>query len=281
MKLLFTGRGTSGSWKVRGEQLGKACGATVKPMASLQQCRDADIIVQVKRFDAKLLGNLQKSGRPWVWDLVDFYPQPACSVWSRAKAIKWVQRQIKAAKPSGVIWPNRRMQADCSVNIPGLVLYHHARPDVGVNMIAPTIKNVGYEGSPRYLGRWQQLIIDQCSARGWKFCVNTHPVDKVDLVVAFRDDPHNGYVQRHWKSNVKLSNAHGAGTPFIGPSESGYIETGTGFESWVNDMSALSKAFDRLEPYKVRAEIGRQFLANAYTLDEAARDLTEFLEIFA
>ena len=29
MKILITGRGTSGSWKIRGEQLGQAIGATV------------------------------------------------------------------------------------------------------------------------------------------------------------------------------------------------------------------------------------------------------------
>src|SRR5688572_31220626 len=112
MKVLFTGRGTSGSWKIRGEQIGAAMGATVKPMATLEDCRAADVIVAVKRIPAQLLENIRASGRPWVYDIVDAFPQPLCSTWSRSQCIDWLNEVIGTLKPTAVIWPTARMQDD-------------------------------------------------------------------------------------------------------------------------------------------------------------------------
>ena len=48
-RILITGTGTSGSWKIRGEQLGAAIGAEIMPRAALANCRRADVVVLVKR----------------------------------------------------------------------------------------------------------------------------------------------------------------------------------------------------------------------------------------
>jgi hypothetical protein len=100
-------------------------------------------------------------------------------------------------------------------------------------------------------------------------------------VVAFRGTGFNGYVQRHWKSNVKLANAHGSGTPFIGQRECGYLETQTGLEQWAECPDDLDNCFDILAGQYHRQTISKAFLAKRYTVGDAARDLKGFLSAWS
>jgi hypothetical protein len=138
VRVLVTGKGTSGSWQIRGEQLGRAIGATVKPKAD----GNFDLAVVVKRGRFPNL--------PVVWDIVDAYPQSR--PWKKDEAIAWVRGSIKAQRPIAVIWPNKRMREDCDTGLPGIVLPHHYRPGIEANPIRERIQTVGYEGSPKYLG---------------------------------------------------------------------------------------------------------------------------------
>ncbi|MCK5446245.1 MAG: hypothetical protein KAI73_11530 [Rhodospirillaceae bacterium] len=273
-KILITGKGSAGSWQCRGVQLGGQVGRVV-PKATLSDCKKADIIVVVKRLHPSWFAAVRKSGKPWIWDLIDFYPQPTCSKWSRGFAIGWVRKQINNARPDAIIYPNKQMQYD--VGIDGTVIYHHSRQDVGVNPIRERVRYVGYEGSPKYLGRWRQVLEDECTKRGWEFRDDL-PIDQVDIVVALRDDSYNGYCQRHWNSNVKLANAHGAGTPFIGQAESGYTETQAAGEVWVRGFRDIARAFDTLTPYAKRKAIHIYFLAHAISLESIGKQLNGYIE---
>jgi len=275
MQLLFTGRGTSGSWQVRGEQLGEACGATVKQAATASDCKAVDIVVAVKRVNDDLLQSLRKSGRPWVFDAVDFYPQPRSYTWSRAEAVEWVRGQLKHLSPAAVIWPNQRMREDCDTGLPGLMLPHHHRPSIKLNPIRPKVHTVGYEGAAPYLGRWREAIESECARRGWTFTLNPSNLADLDIVLAVRDDL--GYVSSHWKSAVKLANAHGSGTPFIGQREMGYLETASGAEYWAEDRKDLSVCFDWLESQETREMVHDRFVQCAYPVERAAANLTAFL----
>lgn len=277
MKLLLTGRGTSGSWAVRGEQLGAACGATVKQAATVEQCSAADVILAVKRVNDPLLQSLRKSGRPWVFDVVDFYPQPHCTGWTRSEAVAWVKSQIARLAPAAVVWPNRRMREDCDTGLPGLVLPHHHRPGIAVNPVRHSVQTVGYEGAAQYLGHWRGAIEAECARRGWKFVVNPPRLADLDIVVAVRAPEFSGYAQFHWKSNVKLANAHGSGTPFVGQRECGYLETASGCEYWAEEPGKLRTCFDWLESQETRELISDRFREAAYPVDKAAAELTNFL----
>ena len=216
MKLLFTGKGGAGSWTVRGEQLGGALGAVVKPNATQRDIAAADLVVVVKRTPEPLLAALRAAGRPWVLDVVDFYPQPQAAVWPRADAIAWVRRRIAELAPTAVIWPNERMAEDCGAEKwPGAVLYHHHRPGIRRNPIREQVRTVGYEGAPAYLAEWRPILEEECTRRGWRFVVNPEQLADLDIVVAFRGGVWDGYAPAHWKSNVKLANAHGSGTPTV------------------------------------------------------------------
>ena len=272
MKLLVTGKGGAGSWLVRGEQLGAAMGATVR-----QQVRDArgfDLAVVVKRTPPAVMEAIR--GMRWVWDIVDAYPQPESYDWSRSEAVAWVRTRLRELRPDAVIWPNIRMREDCDTGmIPGMVLPHHHRPGIEVNPIREQVRVVGYEGAEAYLGRLRPSIEAECARRGWQFVVNPRRLADLDIVLAMRG--RGGYVSRHWKSNVKLANAHGSGTPFVGARESGYLETASGAEYWADDARGLATAFDWLGPREARQSVHTRFLQRAFPVEEAGAQLARFL----
>jgi hypothetical protein len=276
MRTLFTGKGgASGSWAVRGQQLGAAIGATVKPLATHAEIAAHDLTVVVKRTPQSIVDALKF--RRWVWDIVDAYPQPEASAWTRREAVAWVRDRIRTLQPSAVIWPTQRMREDCDIDIRNMVLPHHYRPGIERNPIREKVRTVGYEGRADYLDQWALRLSDECERRGWSFVVNPKALADLDIVVAFRGGKWDGYVQRHWKSAVKLANAHGSGTPFVGQVESGYEEMATGAEYWAEDIQGVRTAFDWLESQSAREQVADRFVQGAYSLKQAASDLGAFL----
>jgi hypothetical protein len=239
--------------------------------------RAADVVIVVKRCDDALLANLRASGKPWVFDAVDFYPQPICSTWTREQSVHWVREKIAQLDPTAVIWPNQDMRDDCSDGRPAKVLYHHHRPEAACVPFREQFVTVGYEGSPVYLDSWRPILEKECEARGLRFVVNPGSLAECDCVVALRAGQYNGYAQHHWKSNVKLANAHGYGVPFIGQRESGYMETMCGAELLADTKFELRYALDVLSSAQVRKQIRERFLSTAYTVEAAGADLMGFL----
>lgn len=249
--------------------MSEALGGKAIPMASLEECKAADAIIAVKRIHDRLLANIRASKKPWAWDVVDAYPQPQCSSWGRSESIAWLQSEVKRLKPDLIIFPNARMRDDFGS---GAVIYHHHRPGIERNPIRERIETIGYEGSPRYIESWMPAIADECKKRGASFVVNPPRLADVDVVLALRGIGWSGYPQRHYKSNVKLANAHGSGTPFIGAMESGYLEKKSGRECWVDSKSELTSALDLLAPQEVRKKVSARFLECAYPIEKAAAD---------
>lgn len=277
MRLLVTGKGSAGSWTVRGEQLGAALAAVVKPHAALEDVQACDLVLVVKRTPEPVLAALRAARRRWVLDVVDFYPQPAANAWTRAEAIRWVRNRIAELAPSAVIWPNQRMADDCEVDLPSMVLYHHHRPGIETNLIREEVRVVGYEGAADYLAEWRPALDAECARRGWRFVVNPRQLADLDIVVALRGGRFSGYVPAHWKSNVKLANALGSGTPFIGQAEHGYLETKQGAERWVETKADLRRALDELTPRAARLRAAEDAMGWRYGVKEAAADLGRFL----
>lgn len=277
MNILVTGRGTSGSWEVRGEQLGAAMGALVKPNADLADMLAADVVLVVKRCTPAMLETLRLAERPWAYDVVDAYPQPISSVWTPYESIAWLRSRIDYLRPSTVVWPTQRMREDYGGNV-GKVIYHHSRPGIERNPVREHIKVVGYEGSPRYLDDGlAEAISAHCSMRGARFVVNPAQLADVDVVVALRSKQWNGYPSRHWKSGVKLANAHASGTPFIGAAECGYLEIATGGEMWAETPADVGAALDTLAPRATRLAISQRFVAATFHVERAAAQMRDVL----
>jgi hypothetical protein len=272
-RLLITGRGTSGSWLIRGVQLGNAIGATVIPNAL--DVAGYPLAVVVKR-PGDVLDRLHAAGVPIIWDIVDSYPQPVGNDWSRAECIAWLHQQLKKIRPVGVVAATQAM-ASLDFGVPVLALPHHHRPNIAINPIRERVVTVGYEGGENYIAKWRPQIERLCHARGWLFVTNPARLADVDIVLALRDQ--SGYAPRYLKSNVKLANAQGSGTPIICNKEAGYLETASGGEVFIDD-DQLPQAFDMLADQSVRKELSGKLRQGAITLESVAATYKAWLKTF-
>jgi len=276
MNFLMTGTGASGSWKIRGEQLGREIGAKVQPKAL--DVGGYHFAIVVKRPPLDLLERLQKAEVPIVWDVVDAWPQPLGNSWGRSECMAWFRQSIQRIKPVAIVAATHAMAEDCAeFKVPVIALPHHGRPGLARNTIRKEVRCIGYEGGEQYLGRWSQSLTAECSRRGWKFVVNPESISDLDIVVALRD--WSGYAPRHWKSNVKLANAQASGTPFIGSSEAGYLEMAIqGRERFANTPYEVSVALDQLTPYEERLRVSSSMLVSAPRLSDVATKYKQWLK---
>lgn len=234
--MIITGRGTSGSFQIRGHQLGAAMGARVG--ANLPR---NGLTIMVKK------GNLKRV----VWDVIDAFPQPASDTWGHAETSAWFDMTVKQIEPIGIVAATRHMADDAKkYGVPVLWLPHHCRPGLERNRIREDISRIGYEGSVKQLGKWKPIIEAICLRRGWEFVINPPSIASLDIVLAFREA--RGYPARFYKSNVKLANAQGSGTPVICNREAGYLETSGIGECWADTESELEQELDRLTSHEER-----------------------------
>jgi hypothetical protein len=269
MRLLFTGRGTSGSFQIRGVQLGEAMGATVEPRARSAEGYDAAILV--KRAEHELLQTLRRAKVPIVWDIVDSWPQPDGNNWGHAQCMAWLSSELARIAPQAVIAPTRAMADDVRLiarSLPVLALPHHHRPGLAP-VPAREVRTVGYEGGEGYIAASRVAIEAQCVSRGMRFVVNPQDVTQCDVLLAWRDA--DGYAVRNWKSNVKSATAHALGIPIICRRESGYKEMACGNEIWVDSVEAIGPALITAK------RMGAQSVHRPYSVQDAARTLTDWL----
>lgn len=271
MKILVTGKGgKSGSYAIRALQLGGAIGAKVQANADLTTCKEADIIIVVKRTPTDLMQNIYRSGTPWVFDIVDGWPQPC--TWQANEAIQWLQKRIGPLNPAAMVYGTSRMMADAEY--PGLVLTHHSWTKYQPIEVREKVSVVGYEGSMVHLGHWYNVIQAACNRRGWQFQVNGD-MSKADIGIALRGS--GGYPAKFWKPGTKLANLHALGMPAICSPEAGYHEIASGKERWVASGDNIDQVFDLLEPYETRLEINRVVPQWAPRLDTLASHYKDWL----
>lgn len=275
MRVLVTGKGTGGSWQVRGEQLGAAIGTAVVPKAT--DVAGYDLAILVKRPEPALVQRLHAARVPIVWDVVDAYPQPHGNRWERHECLGWLSEAVRIIRPAAIVAATRAMAADCAgFGLPVLALPHHAWPGQGTCCVGGQIRSVGYQGAENYLGGWRQFLEAECARRGWRFVINPTSVSQVDVVVAVRQ--FDGYAARFWKSNVKLANAQGCGTPCVMNREAGYLETACGAERWADTEAEMVAAFDSLVTQKARVEASAALAQAAPRLRAVATTYTAWLQ---
>ena len=270
MKLLITGSSRADSWEIRGKQLGNAICAKVIRDASEKEIKAADIVIVVKKPSPDLLSRLHLA-KVLVWDTVDPWPQKGATL-SKDAYIKHVQDLRAMIKPDYVICATELMREDIDGDF---VLYHHHRIDIPKATIKPDIRTMVYDGNVKFLGIWADILDRQCRKRGWEF-VCSDEIWKHDICVAFRGRPYDTYATRCWKSNVKLANAQGAGVPFVGLPEMGYLETDSGGIMIADNEMILSECLDCMT-YEYRKMANNSLLASAYSVDDCAKDYLRIL----
>lgn len=275
-RILTLGYGsTAGAWKIRGQELGGAIGACVMNGGLNGVAKNQfDLAIVVKKGKPDYLTKLHLAHIPIVWDIVDGWPQPMGNWWPRDACLQWLKTQIKAMRPAALVVGTSTMAKDCAkFNLPTLILPHHARPDSQRTPIRPEIKVVGYEGKKQYLGRWEEVLQVECATRGWTFVVNPESLNALDVVVAFREQ--NGYAAKNYKSQIKLANAQGTGTPCVLNRERAYLETACGVELWADTSVELTEAFDRLAALKEKKRVSLSDI-----MYEAAPRLPQLAQVY-
>lgn len=264
MKILIVGSG-KGSWSIRGQQLGASLGARVTSAPTAKDVAWADLVVLVKR--AILHRAAAACGKPLVWDALDFWTQPGQNGLCELDAVALARQHLDAVGPVLTIGATEAM----AQAIGGVYLPHHAWFGLSPTPARAHIQTVAYQGGEMYLGRWRQVLMDACRARGWTFVVNPPDLSQADLIVGFRDGIWDGWICRQWKSGVKAVNAIAAGRPFISQASAAVSELQPD-GSVVETEAQLQHAFDFWTPVETRAAVvdRSRSLAPTFTVDAIA-----------
>jgi hypothetical protein len=210
MNLLIVGRGP-GSWTMRGVQLGAALGARVTSEPTDADWHWAERVVLVKRAGAIWAARAHALGLPIVWDALDFWRQPFDNFLAEASARRLLAQALDVIRPARTIGATAAMAAAAG----GVYLPHHGWAGLTPTPARPQIQTVGYDGNPIYLDAWRPVLERVCAARGWTLVISPPDLSTVDVLVALRGGPWDGWMPREWKSGVKLVNAILAGRPIV------------------------------------------------------------------
>ena len=279
-RIIFTTSGNPhrGSWIIRGQQIAAALDAEAIFEATEAEIAKADLVVVVKKASDKIMARIRKRGVPWVLDVLDGWPQPQGNAWSAKQAIGWLRGYVGKMAATGLVCATEAMAKDLADCGPTLTLYHHARPGQKINPIREEIRAVGYEGSARYLEGWKAALESECRARGWALFINPPSLAEIDIVLALRGGQWAGPACERWKSNVKLANAQGSGTPIICQPDQGYIETASGGEWWITSPAELARQFSGLSSADERRRCAQLMRSRAPDLETIATRYRQWLD---
>lgn len=221
MNVLFVGSGSGGSWQIRGVQIGAALCARVTSRPSPDDWQWADLVVLVKHAAEQFGEEAAASGARIIWDVLDWWKQPD----DNQSAISDVMQDVRAMQKRHVIHKLIGATQAMADEIDGVYIPHHSREGMVPTPIRDRIEVIAYEGTPKYLGPWKQILEQTADMIGAAFVVNPKRLSDADVVVAFRGGKWDGPICRRWKSGVKLVNAIAIGRPVIAQRSEAFFET--------------------------------------------------------
>lgn len=260
VKVLFTGKTQAGAWQIRGLQMA-ACRTNwhAANKISSANIETFDLICVVKRPVRAVVEQIAASDRPVVYDIVDSWAQPDDNVryTDPASAKAHFARKWEGLPFNSFIFPNHTMQRHLSSLTPhSTFIYHHYRPGILENPIRPEVKIIAYEGNEAYLGQWRGYMESYCEKRGMSFVLNPENWANVDIGFAARGGIHDCFLANQYKSNVKLANFYGSGTPcVVSAREMSCQETDSGAVLFFETPEQLELQLDKLTDYNFRRKI--------------------------
>ncbi len=232
---------------------------------STQALEEAELLCIVKKPDYRVIEKFRKLGKPVVFDIVDSWGQPADEMIynNKQKCLDFFSGAWKLINADGYIFPTFRMYSDLGALVQDkIVIYHHYKPQLLRNPVRRHVSNVGYEGGD-YLGEWQPLIERECNRRGLRFLMNPSNYLDLDILFLARGGGRGNFLPRTYKSNVKLANAIGSGTPALVHFEemsAHDVDTGDVF-FFTDHPGSMQRQLDRLvDDYSLRLQIHQNFL---------------------
>lgn len=283
MRVLIVGNG-QGSWAMRGHQMGAALGRAGLDVRVATDPSEADFdatdaVILIKRYGLRWLEHARRRQLPILFDVLDSWQQPAQNSLSPAAALAWLSQLLQTVRPTLAIGATKAMSDACDRTCDSVYLPHHTWQGLLPTPPRRVMQAVGYQGNPLYLGRWHGWITKACADRGWRFVVNPGELSAVDLVVALREGPWDGWMCRQWKSGVKIGNAIAAGRPVITQDTAAMAELQAPGMT-IATAADLETAFDRWASWEARylAWIDCERLAPALRVDAIAATYAAVLE---
>lgn len=266
IRVCFMSQSSAGSWQIRGKQISEMVNgweAINKP--TMDDIERFDLFCIVKKPDLKFIKRLKNAKKPIVFDIVDSWAQPIDGLKYTDLVLvqSFFRRKFNDIDADYYIFPNQRMKEDLSdVTRNGVAIYHHYKKNIGINPIRKIVKKIGYEGNESFLGEWSDIITSACNDLDIEFVINPDVYTDMDIVVSVRGGEHDCFMSNSYKSNVKIANAMGSGTPILaGHREISCQEVDTGDVLFFTDEESFKRQLNRLcESYDLRKNIHDNFL---------------------
>lgn len=285
-RVCFISHASGGAWEIRGQEISK-CRSNWCSTLNIESIdiNDFDIFVFVKHVKPEWVKKIKAQEKIIVYDVVDGWHQPNDDLRLDSKdkirehfKIKWAPWKL-----DGIIFANKKMWEDLSDLTPiSTYIYHRFIPKLCPIKIREKVKYIGYTGEKRSLMDWEPVIRSLCASRGIKFIINPLFYRSVDIAFAARGGSYNSYLSTSYKSNVKLANCYGSGTPALFHRENSYLETDSGEVRLFTTQQELEEKLDALLPYETRLKVQRSFLSQRpkYALKNIALQYEEFFSQF-
>lgn len=271
-----------GSYEMRGRQMAAMRDEWSSEWAD--GCYPVDIFLMVKKQDSRARG-----GRRVVLDIVDPWPQKphnaerGAVIKDARMAVRWFvghfRRMQRVVPIHSYIFPNKRLRKALKKHVPhSRTIYHHYHPTIPVNPIREEMRVVGYWGNKDFLGEWLEKISVVCKKMKLQFVVNPDNIGDVDVMVAARGGVYNNFMNRSYKSNVKLANCYGSGTPCVMNPEEAYIETANSEVLFFTTERELAEGLEELRPVKTRRRVHEAHIlsSNEYSVENIAKQYEEY-----
>ena len=278
-KVCFTGNVKAGSWQIRGEQISsERSNWAALPNPSRSDFVNFDVLCVVKKLNSKIVSSARDQGLHIVYDIVDSWRQPRdglkCHSVEDARVL--FRKKWKKIDADLFIFPTEQMLIDLGDLVPkGQVIYHHYRPGIPLNPIRDQVLTVGYEGAD-FLGEWKSRLEESCRQMGVTFVTNPLNYSDIDVVVLARGGLHANFLSHRYKSNVKLANAYGSGTPaLVHIAEQSAHDTDCGNVLYFSDIGSFDQQLDLLiNNLELRRSISNSFLlaAKNYEISSIAKE---------
>jgi len=282
MNITFAGHESKGAWLIRAKEIAPYLNAKLDPL--FLNSNNCNLVIIVKRPEPEVINRIKRQSIPIIWDIQDSFPQLPKNNYgelSKDKILDYYVKLLKEISPTIVISTNSQMKKDIEeLGFKSVIINHHHRKNITVNPLREKLITLGIEGSPFQYGKWQKKLHSICKKLNLTFKPNLNASkDKLhffDVVVNIRS--FDGYAAKYWKSNIKLANAHGSGTPAICSRSQSYLDTASGYERWADTEEEIITAIEELRPYEVRKEIHEHFLKHKIGIDDVVKEYQNLID---
>jgi hypothetical protein len=276
----FLSNSSSGAWQVRGLQISQSRSYwTAINRPDKEDIEKFDIFCFIKKPNLKILDLVKSKNKIAVLDVVDSWAQPGddLNIFNKDDAADLFRKKWKNLDFDGYIFPTKKMYEDIApYGSFSTYIYHHYWPKLYTERNPPRRKvfKIGYQGNEDFMGTFINQINKLCLKYDIKFIVNPDNYCDLDVIILFRDGNRNSFLSTNYKSNIKVTNAYGAGIPML-VNKNEYVahEVDNGNIYFFYDLLSFEIQLNNLFNYSLRKDISKSFVSDSkgYNIENIAK----------